>query len=777
MSLYPPRQGTSGAPARFRFATGSACPARPPCRMAPIVTAAALLCAPSAGAEPPAPTYAPTLATRADLTLDPVIVTATRSRTALSRTPASISVVTDTDLEEQQADNIKEALRYEPGVTVRRSAFRPTSAASSGSTGGFGGNQGINIRGLDGNRILLMEDGIRLPAAFAYGPLNAGRGDYADMALLRSIEILRGPASSLYGSDGLTGAVNFITKDPQDLLDVFGKASYFGLRSSYDSTDRSFGTTVSTALGGEQFQGMLIADGRRGHEVDNQGSNGSVGAARTTPNPQDTYNTSLLGKLVFKATASDTFKLTGESVRQRINSDALSAVTSTLRGLRSADTLENQRVSLDYDYADADNRWFQSAHTLIYFRRAEIEQAQDETNATSQRSRDNHYRDRTFGLSSQLESHFQAGTLSHKLVYGVDASFSRIDSDRSGTGPAASDNFVNKVFPDTEYALLGAFVQDEIRRGSLSIIPALRYDTYRLKPRNPNDPLYTGAQAGSSDGALSPKLALMYAFAPAATAYVQYARGFRTPTPDQVNNSFTSTAGSRVYYRSIGNPDLKAETSDTVEVGLRGKLDTTQGPMAYSVAAFAGRYRNFIDQVTIGGSITSPTNPLTYQYVNVSHAFIRGVEARGEWRLPVGVKLRAAAAYTRGTAEDANGASTPLNSINPVQAVFGVRYEPGERWFAQTDMTWQMAKSPSTIRPPSAGTTADFATPSSFVVDVSGGYRLNKHASLYLAVRNLFDRKVWNWSDVAGLGLANSTIRDAYTAPGRTFAASVKIEF
>lgn len=283
MPLYPPRQGTPGAPARFRCATDSAGGVRPPCRMAPIVTAAALLCAPAAGAEPSTPAYAPVLATRADLTLDPVIVTATRSRTALSRTPASVSVITDTDLEEQQADNIKEALRYEPGVTVRRSAFRPTSAASSGSAGGFGGNQGINIRGLDGNRILLMEDGIRLPAAFAYGPLNAGRGDYADMALLRSIEILRGPASSLYGSDGLTGAVNFLTKDPQDLLDVFGKASYFGLRSGYDSTDRSFGTTVSTALGGERFQGMLIADGRRGHAVDNQGSNGSAG--RPAPRP------------------------------------------------------------------------------------------------------------------------------------------------------------------------------------------------------------------------------------------------------------------------------------------------------------------------------------------------------------------------------------------------------------------------------------------------------------------------------------------------------------
>ncbi|WP_302893682.1 hypothetical protein, partial [Ralstonia pseudosolanacearum] len=52
MPLYLPRQGTPGAPARFRCTTDSAGGVRPPCRMAPIVTAAALLCAPAAGAEP-----------------------------------------------------------------------------------------------------------------------------------------------------------------------------------------------------------------------------------------------------------------------------------------------------------------------------------------------------------------------------------------------------------------------------------------------------------------------------------------------------------------------------------------------------------------------------------------------------------------------------------------------------------------------------------------------------------------------------------------------------
>lgn len=65
--------------------------------------------------------------------LDPVTVTATRTATAASRTAASVSVIDADDLDEQQATNIKDALRYEPGITVRRTAYRPGNAALGGA--------------------------------------------------------------------------------------------------------------------------------------------------------------------------------------------------------------------------------------------------------------------------------------------------------------------------------------------------------------------------------------------------------------------------------------------------------------------------------------------------------------------------------------------------------------------------------------------------------------------------------------------------------------------
>jgi hemoglobin/transferrin/lactoferrin receptor protein len=703
--------------------------------------------------------------------LDPISVTATRTATAASRTAASVSIITSEDLEEQQAENIKDALRYEPGVTVRRAPYRPSSAATAG---GRDGDSSINIRGLEGNRILLMEDGIRLPNSFSFGPLEAGRGDYADLGTLKRIEILRGPASALYGSDGLTGAVNFITKDPQDLLDIYGKKTYFSLRPSYDSTDRSFGATVQAAGGNDMIQGMVIADGRRGHELDNQGSNDSAGPRRTTPNPQDTYSETLLGKLVVKPTAHDTFKFTAETVRQRIDTNVLSAINPpTTLGLTGNDRLERNRYSLDYDFNNDAARFFQTAHVQVYYQDSTQDQKSYETRGSQPfRTRDNSYGERMIGGSAFAESTFHTGILTHKLLYGGDGSVDHITNLRNGTIPGAGESpFPNKAFPDTDYTLLGAFVQDQISYGKLTVTPGLRFDTYRLSTRT-GDPQYTGNPVSSSDNALSPRLAVLYEISPAMIPYAQYAHGFRSPSPDQVNNSF---ANPLYGYTSIGNPNLKPETSDTIEAGLRGKLGTGLGPMTYSAAAFAGRYRDFISQQTVGGT-GRPTDPLVFQYVNYSKAYIHGFEGRAEWFLPAGFSLKTAMAFTKGSVDNNGSASQPLDTINPFSAVFGVRYEPSERWFAQADLLFQAAKKSSDITPKSCTSATCFAPPSSFVVDLRGGYRFNKHVVAYLGVFNLFDRKYWNWSDVRGIA-DSSPIKDAYTAPGRNVSVSMKVDF
>jgi len=701
--------------------------------------------------------------------LDPVTVTATRTATTASRTAASVSVITSKDLEEQQAENIKDALRYEPGVTVPHTAYRPTSAATAG---GRDEDSSINIRGLEGNRILLMEDGIRLPSAFSFGPIEAGRGDYTDIGTLQRIEILRGPASTLYGSDGLTGAVNFITKDPQDLLDIYGKKTYFAVRPVYDSTDRSFGSTVTAAGGNEMVQGMVIVDGQHGHEIDNLGTNNTAGPNRTTPNPQNTYMESLLGRVVVKPTVHDTYKFTVETVRERIDTNVLSAINPpTTLALTDNDRLERNRYSVDYDFHNADMPLFQTAHIQFYYQDALQDQYSDEIRGVlPSRTRYNQYQEQVIGGSTFAESTFDTGVLTHKLLYGGDGSLDLVTNLRNGTVPGVGEVFPNKAFPDTHYALLGAFVQDQISYGALTVTPGLRFDRYQLDAKT-GDPLYTGTPVSSSDNALSPRLAILYEVSPALIPYAQYAHGFRAPSPDEVNNGFANP----IYgYTSIGNPNLKPETSDTIEIGLKGKLGTGYGPLHYSAAAFTGRYRNFISQQIVGGAGTS-TDPLVFQYVNYSQAYIHGLEGRAEWALPNGISLKTAMAFTQGHV-DSNGVGQPLDTINPFSAVFGIRYEPGERWFTQADLLFQAAKKSSDISTNSCNSASCFAPPSSFVVDLSGGYHFTKHAIVYFGVFNLFDRKYWNWSDVRGIA-DSSGIKDAYTAPGRNVSISMKLDF
>ena len=90
--------------------------------------------------------------------------------------------------------------------------------------------------------MLIQVDGIRVPDGFTFGAQAAGRGDYVDLGIVRSVEILRGPASALYGSDGLAGAVSFITSDPADLLAAAATSPPSPART-YDSASDEFSET------------------------------------------------------------------------------------------------------------------------------------------------------------------------------------------------------------------------------------------------------------------------------------------------------------------------------------------------------------------------------------------------------------------------------------------------------------------------------------------------------------------------------------------------------
>ncbi|WP_374469119.1 TonB-dependent hemoglobin/transferrin/lactoferrin family receptor [Phenylobacterium sp.] len=701
--------------------------------------------------------------------LDPVTVIGTRTEKPASEVPATVSVITAEDLERQLANDIKDLVRYEPGVSVRSSPAR--FGAALGTTG-RDGNAGFNIRGLEGNRVLIQVDGVRTPDAFTFGAQSVGRGDYGDLDLLKRVEILRGPASALYGSDGLAGAVSFTTKDPADVLGE-GEAVGGRLRGTYASADDSWSGTALVAGRQGRLSGLLAYTRREGREQETQGENEAASSDRTAANPQDWRSDALLGKLVFEPAPGHRLRLTGEHFERDLSADVLSgiaepplAAASVLR-LLADDATERDRLSLDYRWEPATGPVERLEAALYGQTSTTVQFTFEDRNTAADRTRRNTFDNEVLGGSVQLDARLAAGGLAHRLTIGADASVTRQEGVRDGTVPPAGEPFPIRAFPNTDYALVGVFAQDELALfgGALTLYPALRYDWYDLDPE-PDALLPPFTPAGSSDGHLSPKLGLVFRASDTIRLFANYAHGFKAPAPSQVNNAFANPIQN---YRSLPNPDLKPETSRTFEAGARW----TSGAWSADLTGFAGEYDDFIEQVMVGGSFT-PTDPAVYQYVNLGKVEIRGLEARARAEFANGFGGFATVSYARGDVVS-GPAKTPLDTIDPVKVTGGVSWrEPAGRYGAELFVTHARQKPASRVA--QACTPACFTPPDFTVLDLTAFWRVTDAVILRAGAFNLTDETYWWWSDVRGLS-STAVARDAYTQPGRNFSLSLSYDF
>lgn len=692
-----------------------------------------------------------------------VTVTATRIETSLHDAPATVSVFSQQKIEQRLVNDIKDLVRFEPGVSVRTSPPRFTAA---GAPTGRDGNSGFNIRGMEGNRVLLLVDGVRVPDGYAFGPQSVGRGDYVDLDTLAAVEILRGPSSALYGSDGLAGAVSFITKDPADLLadrDWSARA-----RAGYDSSDEGLAQSVIGAGRIGDLETMLAYTRRDGEGQDTQGTNDSASINRTTPNPEDNRSNAALFKTVYRLNDSNRLRLTWDHLDGDVDWQVLSAASATTASLIAFDEMKRDRITLDHRYQSADGLidrvdaavYYQDSHTRQY-------SSEDRTTAPD-RIRDATFDNVVRGANLQMLSTLETGAVQHHFVYGGDYSLTEQESLRTGTVPPAGETFPSHAFPTTDQTLAGVFLQDEITfaGGRVCVYPALRWDYYQIDPRN--DPLFaTSAATGQDDSQLSPKLGLVARLAGPLNLFVNAAAGFKAPAASQVNTGFANPAQG---YRSISNPDLKPETSETIEAGLRWSSERLSG----RVVVFTSEYEDFIEQRTVSGSFT-PNDPAVFQYVNLSGAEIYGAEAGFEAGLGAGFKFEAAASFARGDAKN-RGVEAPLPSIDPFKFASGLEWrEPADRFGGQLFATYSDGKSPSRA---GVACTPSCFIPDSFVVfDAVGWWKVTEAFTVRAGVFNIADEKYWWWSDVRGGLSSTAAFRDAYTQPGRNASVSLAVRF
>ncbi|MFZ2030916.1 MAG: TonB-dependent hemoglobin/transferrin/lactoferrin family receptor [Vitreimonas sp.] len=708
-----------------------------------------------------------------------VVVTATRTAQNVDNVPATVSVITDRDIENQLAESIKDIVRYEPGVSVRASPSRFGAALAST---GRDGNSGFNIRGLEDNRVLMTVDGIRIPDGFAYGPAAFGRGDYVDLDLLRSVEIVRGPASALYGSDGLAGAVSFITRDPQDFLQ--GHQNFAGrARVTYASADESWAENLIGAGRAGNWSAYVSYTRRDGHELDNQGDNDALNATRTTPNPQDATSNAALARVVYAPSDHQRFRLTYDWGNREVDTEAYSGRTpppvpptlpsaTSVIDLDGFDKSDRQRISFDHHF-EVDGSFITRGQWAIYWQESHSSEFSREDRLTAaDRTRLTTFDNSVWGGAIQLESEFGTGILDHHLVYGADYSLTHQEGLRDGTVPSLGDFFPQRPFPTTDYTLAGAFAQDEIStgNGALQIFPALRYDYYDLSPKP--DALFAAATAAQSDSHLSPKFGIVFWPSDHFGAFVNYAEGFKAPAPSQVNNFFQNPIFG---YTSIPNPDLRPETSTSIEGGLRFRDVGFAGATWHaSVSVFSGWYDDFISQQVVSGS-GAPGDPLVFQYINLGSVEISGAEARGDASWNNGFGLHLAASTATGT-NTTGGGHTPLNTIDPWKFVAGLSYDdPDGRFGGQLIATHSEGKDARDIDQSQCSGPC-FAPGNFTILDLTAYWNLTQNAALRVGAFNLTDEKYWWWGDVRGNAASNPTL-DAYTQPGRNFSVSLGYRF
>jgi hemoglobin/transferrin/lactoferrin receptor protein len=692
--------------------------------------------------------------------LDTITNTATRSERSIFDTPGTVTVIDAEEIDRRNYQSIRDLGRYEPGISVSNNPLRT-------------GAGGFTIRGIGQNRVLYLLDGIRVPDF----PVNSQPGiftrDTVDLENLKRIEIVRGASSALYGSDAIGGVIAYTTKDPGDYLTTPGKDWALTLKGAYSGADRSFAETATVAGRAGWAEALVLYTRRDAHNLEN---NSDLDA-----NPQDTRSHNVLTKLVLRPTPADTIRLIADYAYSNADTEILSdrgVPTPGTTVLDSDNNDRNKRLRGSVEHVHAapigpidQLTWRAGYQTLDRLEHSDQVRRVGATNRLR-------VTDQTFEqqiASGDLEFVSTLGLFgtTNKLTYG--ASLVHTDTTRprdrtefnfttgTSTKVISGETFPNKTFPDTESWLGGVFVQDEVDLlgGRLTMIPAVRVDYYRLDPSpdaaanatNPAGRPFTGV----SDAAVSPKLGAVYRLDPVNALFAQYARGFRAPPYDDANIAFANPVFG---YEILPNPDLKAETSDGVELGWRGKW--ASGSSA-SVTGFYNLYHDFINQVVVG---RTGAGLIQFQPRNIERVRIFGAEARGQWAVSDTVSLLGAAAYAKGIDDVAD---RPLDTIDPLKLVLGVRYDNANNWGAE--LTGILVSRKSAVSDESF-----FKSPGYITMDATAYWDPLPSLSLHVGVFNLLDRKYFVAQDLIGVA-ANRTDIGRFSQPGRYVGANATVRF
>lgn len=676
---------------------------------------------------------------QADTTLAPVSITAKGYAADTLSTPSSVFVATGEDLRRNGAQNLGEALRGEPGFAV----------ASDGAQG-----QNPVVRGLKKESIVLLVDGMRFNSAQPAGAI----ASFMSFGLVERVEAVKGPASVLYGTGALGGAINVLTPQAR-----FEQGLQFSAGASYDSASRGLrGTGVANYAQGDHAL-MLGASLANIHDY-----KAPDGRVKNTGYDSDSF----IGQYRFRIDAQQQLRVSAQKHQDedvwypgsaKPFTHPTPAVANAV-GSTIVHSPKQDRALYEVGYS------FKSggAAPFNFNVRAYRQEMERTIYAWSPRlGRDittTHVSFQTDGIDARADwlLHPQ-----HLVSFGMNLWEMEASPKRINAMPPHSLNFARTdPFTDGRIRAAGLYVQDDMNFGKLNVLAGLRYDKVKgdaksvANSANPAGPRTTNGLS-RSDGAFSGSLGLSYEVTPLFRPYASLARGFRAGEMRERYES--SPRGDGYFY--VGNPQVKPETSTQLELGVKGQ----NSEVSWSAAVFHNRISNYMSGQDISGTplaagLCGANAGACKETVNIGKVVIKGIEAHVAWQAWQGQWLKAGLSVLRGENKDL---SEPLFQMPADELRLGWEGRIAEGWMA--DVTGRFVREQKRVATVFArGTenrTSGYAT-----ADLGVSYRLNKQHSLRLAVNNLFDRK---YHEHLTEGISGQEIH----LPGRSLVASWKGNF
>lgn len=518
-----------------------------------------------------------TLATSAIAQDETLVVTASGKEQKITHAPASISVISQKELQEKSFNDLGEALSGVEGVDVR---------GGTGKTGGLD----ISIRGMPSNYTLILINGIRQNASSDTTPNGFGTLNTAMMpplSAIERIEVIRGPMSTLYGSDAMGGVINIITKQNSN-------SWHGGLNMSHSAQEHNkWGDSSSL---GFYTSGPLVNDSLgielRGNIQHTQGSSvtslSDSGSITRVPFPTKSNNYNLGGRLSYKTSNKNMLWFDGETANQTYDNrnNQLGPIGTSGGGYRDELRYQRNKIIVGHDTDLSFGRWNSSLSYSVTENKGRLLTPTTLSEANQWMSG----RDRQLkNINTIFDTNLVAPLgEDHLLQVGGQYWDARL---KDGIVLANT----GETFHQKTWAL---FAEDDWQLfDPLSLTWGSRYEKH-----------------DSFGGHVSPRAYLVWNVEENWTVKGGVSTGYKTPSLSQLHNGVSGVAGNGLI-STVGNPDLKPETSVNYETGIYYKNDSNVNA---NITGFINNFRNAIESETIDDS--------TKSYRNVGKAITQGLE-------------------------------------------------------------------------------------------------------------------------------------------------------